>query len=105
MPARRVPPRAAPSCRAGGIGYTIIVALRMRTQKIYEPVLEDRLFHLLFPFVAYALLVVAAVLAWAYSRVALFLVAAAALVLLFAGIHNAWDTVMWHVFTRNRQEP
>src|SRR6478735_303757 len=22
MPARRVPPRAAPSCRAGGIGYT-----------------------------------------------------------------------------------
>lgn len=34
------------------------------------------------------------------ARLALFLVAAAALVLLFVGIHNAWDAVTYHVFTQ-----
>jgi uncharacterized membrane protein HdeD (DUF308 family) len=34
-----------------------------------------------------------------------FVVGAAALLLLFIGIHNAWDTVIWHVFVRKRQQP
>jgi hypothetical protein len=38
---------------------------------------------------------------------ALFAVAAAALLLLFIGIHNAWDAVTYHVFIiqRRHQDP
>jgi hypothetical protein len=35
-------------------------------------------------------------------RFALFGVAAAALLLLFIGIHNAWDAVTYHVFVKTR---
>jgi hypothetical protein len=31
------------------------------------------------------------------------MVAAAALLLLFIGIHNAWDTVTYHVFVQRRE--
>jgi hypothetical protein len=35
---------------------------------------------------------------------ALFGVGAAALLMLFIGIHNAWDTTTWHVFQKSREE-
>jgi hypothetical protein len=38
------------------------------------------------------------------ARPALFLVGTAALVLLFVGIHNAWDAVTYHVFVRRREQ-
>jgi len=40
----------------------------------------------------------------AYTRAAMFLVGAAALMLLFTGIHNAWDTVTHLVFVQARGE-
>jgi hypothetical protein len=64
----------------------------------------DWLFHFLLPFAAYALLAVSAYTAQFYVRPALFLVGAATLLLLFIGIHNAWDAVMYHVFVRSRYE-
>ena len=39
---------------------------------------------------------------WA-SVTAVFVVGGAALLLLFIGIHNAWDTVTYHVFVRRRE--
>ena len=36
-----------------------------------------------------------------HARLALFVIAAAALLLLFIGIHNAWDTVTYHVLSGN----
>ena len=35
-----------------------------------------------------------------YTREALFGVATAALLLLFIGIHNTWDSLVYHVFSR-----
>jgi len=35
----------------------------------------------------------------------LFFVAAAALLLLFAGIHNAWDAVTYHIFVVSSRPP
>ncbi len=35
----------------------------------------------------------------------MFAVALAALLLLFSGIHNAWDAVTYHVFVRRREHP
>jgi hypothetical protein len=87
-----------------GFIYSVIVVRRMRAQDIYQPVFEDWLFHALLPLAAYAALAGSPCLAGSYERVALFLVAAAALVLLFVGIHNAWDTVIYHTFVKKPKD-
>jgi hypothetical protein len=83
-----------------GIVYEIVVARRMRIQDVYKPVFEDWLFHVLLPFAAYAALAAAAFMAGSHLREALFAIGAAALLLLFVGIHNAWDAVTYHVFEK-----
>ncbi len=83
-----------------GIVYAIIVARRMRLQTAYRPVFEDWLFHVLLPLAAYGILAVSAYVARSHARPAPFLVGAATLVLLFVGIHNAWDAVTYHVLVR-----
>ena len=83
-----------------GIVYALIVARRMRLQTAYRPVFEDWLSHALLPLAAYAILAVSAYVAQSHARPALFLVAAATLLLLFVGIHNAWDAVTYHVLVR-----
>ena len=90
----------------GGMVYAFVVARRMRAQTAYRPVFEDWLFYILLPFAAYALLAGSAFAARSYARPALFLVGATALLLLFTGIHNAWDTVTHLVFVghQERQE-
>jgi hypothetical protein len=88
----------------GGAVYTLIVARRMRVQTAYHPVFEDWLFHVLLPFAAYAILALSALAAPSLTREALFGVGAAALVLLFIGIHNAWDAVTYHVYARKRRQ-
>ena len=87
-----------------GTVYVVVVARRMRVQSAYQPVFEDWLFHVLLPFAAYAALAISACVVHSRARPALFLVGAAALLLLFIGIHNAWDAVTYHVFVRSRQE-
>jgi hypothetical protein len=79
-----------------GIAYEIIVARRMRAQTIYAPVFENRLFHVLLPAVAYATLAGSVYAARSNVGWALFPVGAAAMLLLFVGIHNAWDAVIYH---------
>jgi hypothetical protein len=81
-----------------GVTYEIIVARRMRAQTAYSPEFEDRLFHVLLPFAAYIISAASAFAARSHERGALFAVAAAALLLLFVGIHNSWDAVTYHVF-------
>jgi hypothetical protein len=78
------------------------VAWRLRAQTEYLPVFEDWLFHALLPFAAYAMLAVSAFAARSHAREVLFGVGAAALLLLFVGIHNAWDGVAYHVFVKKR---
>jgi hypothetical protein len=85
-----------------GLVYAGIVVRRMKTQTAYSVGFEDKVFYAVLPFVAYAVL---AVSAWAVRfnvRRALFAVAAATLLLLFVGIHNAWDAVTYHVFSSVR---
>lgn len=88
----------------GGVVYVVLVARRMRAQTVYRPVFEDWLFHVLLPLAAYAMLAVAACVAPSDPRPALFVVGAAALLLLFIGIHNAWDIVTYHVFVKRREQ-
>jgi len=88
----------------GGVVYVVVVARRLRLQTAYQAVFEDWLFHVLLPFAAYAMLAASACAAYSHPRPALFLVGAAALLLLFIGIHNAWDIVTYHVFVRRREQ-
>jgi hypothetical protein len=85
-----------------GFVYSIVVTRRVRTQTAYQPEFEDWLFHVLLPFAAYALLAASAFAAGTHVRQALFGVAAAALLLLFIGIHNAWDAVTYHIFVKKQ---
>jgi hypothetical protein len=85
-----------------GIVYAAIVTRRLKLQTAYHPVFEDWLFHALLPFAAYAMLAGSAFVAPSHARPALFIVGAATLVLLFVGIHNAWDAVTYHVFVHGR---
>jgi hypothetical protein len=68
----------------------------MRAQAVYRPQAADWLWFAALPLLAYAALALAALAPAAPG--ALFAVAGAALLLLFTGIHNAWDAVTWHVF-------
>jgi hypothetical protein len=68
----------------------------MRVQTVYHPELEDWLFHALLPRAAYAIVALSAFAALSHTREALF--GGAALLLLFIGIHNTWDSVAYHVF-------
>ena len=87
-----------------GVVYTAIVVRRMRLQTAYQPVFEDWLFHGLLPIAAYVVLTVSALVAGFHERMAMFLVGAGALLLLFVGIHNAWDAITYHVFIRRRRQ-
>lgn len=89
----------------GGLVYVAVVARRMRSQTAYRPVFEDWLFRFLLPLTGYALLTFSACVVYSYARPAMFFVGAGALLLLFIGIHNAWDTVIYHVFVRRRRPP
>ena len=78
-----------------GVGYVAIVYRRARVQSEYKPVFEDWLWHNILPFVAYAGVAVAGTLLLTHPIGSLFIVGAMTLLMLFIGIHNAWDTVMY----------
>ena len=85
-----------------GVLYIITVARKMRVQTAYEPELGDWLYYALLPLAAYAVLALSAFTALSFTREALFGVGAAALLLLFIGIHNAWDSIVYLVFYRKQ---
>ncbi len=82
-------------CGAAGIGYTAVVVRRAWRQHTYAPVLEDWLWHAVFPAAAYLTELVAAVALLDHPSGAPIWLAGAALLLLFTGIHNAWDAAAY----------
>jgi hypothetical protein len=87
-----------------GVVYAAIIARRMRAQQAYRPVLEDWVYHALLPMLAYGTLAVSAFEAASHTRDALFGVAASTLLLLFIGIHIAWDNVSYHVLVYRQRK-
>jgi hypothetical protein len=99
---------SAPAVVLGAIGlfglfYEAIVIRRARKQVGYTPVFEDWLWHAALPLVSYGTLIGAAIAMPVHSEVALFLVGAATLLLVFIGIHNAWDTVTFIALVYGRK--
>jgi hypothetical protein len=88
---------AAHAIFAVGIGsaiYVLIVTRRAHRQTEYRPVMEDWIWHVVLPLVAYGMFVGAALSMTSYP-ITLFGVGAGSLLLVFIGIHNAWDTVTY----------
>jgi len=82
-------------CGLVGVMYGVIVVRRARRQSGYRPVWEDWLWHAVLPLIAYGLILISAIALRNYPQRALFVIGATALLLLFIGIHNAWDTVTY----------
>ena len=80
---------------AAGVVYSLIVIRRARGTTTYTPEMEDWIWHCALPLVGYATLLVSAVMLPFHHVLALFGVAFFSLLLLFIGIHNAWDTVTY----------
>ena len=92
------------ACGIAGAVYALLVARRTKRQADYVPVLEDWIWHVALPFISYLALLVAAMLLLRDENAALFLMGAAALLLLFIGIHNAWDTITYIVVEMPRKD-
>jgi hypothetical protein len=82
-------------CGAIGVVYSLIVVRRARRVTAYTPELEDWIFHCVLPLIAYTTLLVSGATLTVRHVPALFGVAVFTLILLFVGIHNAWDTVTY----------
>ncbi len=95
---------AALLCGACGLVYSITVLRRAMRQRDYKPVLEDWIWHAALPMLAYGALILAGVLLTRAADDALYIAGAASLLLVFIGIHNAWDTVMYVTLERARME-
>ena len=82
-------------CGAAGMIYALSVIRHAIRQTGYKPDAEDWFWYAALPVLAYAALTAAAILLPRYRSWPLFVVAATTLLLLFDGIHNAWDTVTY----------
>jgi hypothetical protein len=89
---------------AVGLVYTGIVVVRATRQTAYQMVAEDWIWHVTLPLVAYAVQLVAGLLLLRAKMVASFTIAGSSLLLVYIGIHNAWDTSTFMIEERARRE-
>ena len=88
----------------GMVLYLIMVMRRMQHIPHYQPPLNDWLWYMAFPLIAYIVLIVAAMALPANPALALYMISAAMVVLLFLGIHNAWDLVTYFAVERSHSK-
>ena len=84
--------------------YMVIVVRRMLHQSAYKPDAEDWAFHCVVPIATYLLLALSAFWAESHESDALLAVAAVCLSLLFVGIHNSWDSVVFVSTGQNQKK-
>jgi hypothetical protein len=92
------------ACGVLGLVYALYVIRHARRQQGYSPDAEDWFWYIILPIVTYAVLIGGAALLNRNPSMALFLVAATSLLLLFNGIHNAWDTVTYIAVQRQENK-
>jgi hypothetical protein len=90
-------------CGLAALLYAAVILRVVRRQTAYKPVLEDWVWHFTLPPLAYALLLLAAIVLQRDTAVSLFVIAGTAVLLLFVGIHNAWDSATF-IALQQRQE-
>jgi hypothetical protein len=91
-------------CGLAGTLYSAIVMRRQLRFEDYTPVLEDWLWYVASPLIAYVALVVGAALLPGSSEPALFIIGGVMALLMFNGIRNAWDIVTYIAIERLPQQ-
>jgi hypothetical protein len=66
----------------------------------YSPVADDWIWNVILPAIVYGVLLAAAMLVWRWPRHSMYGVAAAVVLLMIIGIHNAWDIAVWNTIRR-----
>jgi len=80
-----------------GAMYVGFIAANIgRISITYIPVIEDWLWNVVLPAVVYGTFLAIAFLIWSRLTECLYAAAAASLLLMFIGIHNAWDIAAWN---------
>jgi hypothetical protein len=86
-----------------GLIYIAIIAAGIRRMKgNYIPVLEDWIWNVVLPALCYCLLLAIASLFSARPKQCLYGVAAAIMLLMLVGIHNAWDIAVWNSINKKK---
>ena len=73
-----------------------LAATIVRISATYVPVMEDWLWNVILPAMVYGTLLAVAFLIWRRPAECLYAAAGASVLLMFIGIHNAWDIAAWN---------
>jgi hypothetical protein len=92
------------ACGIIGFVYSLMILGGTRRVTNYKMVLEDWAWHVVLPLVAYSAIVGTAMVFARYTVFGLFMAGGSATLLVFIGIHNAWDTVTHLTLQRLRRE-
>jgi hypothetical protein len=88
-----------------GLVYCIQVIYWMfAVSSDYKPFLSDWIWNAILPPAAFAFLAVAGFLGTGHTTLLLYAVGGVTLLLLFVGIHNAWDVVAWTTTERHARK-
>ena len=87
-----------------GLVYVILAIRHARRQTGYSPDAEDWFWYSALPLVGYASLLGTGILLPRHPAMSLSVIAATALLLMFVGIHNAWDTVTYIAVQRRKEQ-
>jgi uncharacterized membrane protein len=88
-----------------GIAYMVRIVYRTRRLSVYSADLEDWAWYTILPFVAYGAILAGAILLPGIPGSALFALAGGSILLIFIGIHNAWDIVTYLVIGGPAEPP
>jgi len=91
-------------CALAGIVVTRMAIRRIARFELYRPVVEDWVWHGVLPCLSYGALLVAAIILQSATKTALYVVASVTLMLLFIGIHNAWDAALYSAMYVPREQ-
>ena len=83
------------SCGVTGALYALVVTRRAHRSTNYKPVIADWIWHVTLPLVAYIALLISGIMLRRIPGPSLFVIGAATLLLVYIGIHNAWDAVIF----------
>ena len=78
-----------------GVAYGGRVLMQLIVRHRFNVDLVDRMYYALIPMVAYLLALSAAILGFLHIAASAYVMAAALLVLMVAGLRNAWDMMLW----------
>jgi hypothetical protein len=81
----------------GGLAYVVSIAANIgQLSHSYMPVREDWIWNVILPAIVYGTLLAMAFLIWRRPQVSMYGVAVVSVLLMFIGIHNAWDIAVWN---------